>query len=102
MGGDFGPNSGTTDTNFIIDGILFPDRTAHPSYYEAQRLQQPVEFDLVHMGEETSHAIVEFSIRNRQTFRSLSWLTLHWSVLNATGARSSVFGGDVPVSSAAP
>ncbi|MCL6413823.1 beta-galactosidase, partial [Pantoea agglomerans] len=41
-GGDFGdmPN----DRQFCLDGLLFPDRTPHPSLYEAQRAQQHIQF----------------------------------------------------------
>ena len=34
-GGDFGRESGRQDRNFIVDGILFPDRTPHPAYQDA-------------------------------------------------------------------
>ena len=33
-GGDFGKLSGKQDRNFIVDGILFPDRTPHPAYQD--------------------------------------------------------------------
>ncbi|MFL9709098.1 glycoside hydrolase family 2 TIM barrel-domain containing protein, partial [Aeromonas veronii] len=38
-GGDFGdtPN----DRQFCCNGLLFPDRTPHPSLFEAKRAQQP-------------------------------------------------------------
>ena len=41
-GGDFGdlPN----DNNFCINGLLAPDRTPHPHYYEVQYVYQPVHF----------------------------------------------------------
>ena len=36
FGGDFGPSSGKQDSHFVLDGILFPDRSPHPAYYESQ------------------------------------------------------------------
>ncbi len=41
-GGDFGdrPN----DSNFCINGLVGPDRTPHPHYYEVQYVYQPLSF----------------------------------------------------------
>ncbi|MBO4268872.1 MAG: DUF4981 domain-containing protein, partial [Bacteroidaceae bacterium] len=43
-GGDFGdrPNDG----NFNNNGIIAPDRTPHPHYYEVQYVYQPIDFKL--------------------------------------------------------
>ena len=43
-GGDFGdkPNDGS----FCINGLLAPDRTPHPHYYEVQHVYQPLQFML--------------------------------------------------------
>lgn len=43
-GGDFGdmPNDG----NFLINGLLAPDRTPHPHYYEVKHAYQPLHFSL--------------------------------------------------------
>ena len=42
-GGDFGdkPNDG----RFCINGLLAPDRTPHPHYYEVQHVYQPLAFE---------------------------------------------------------
>ena len=42
-GGDFGdkPNDG----NFNINGLVAPDRTPHPHYYEVQHVYQPITFE---------------------------------------------------------
>ena len=44
-GGDFGdkPN----DANFVLNGLVAPDRTPHPHYYEVRHAYQPVLFDRV-------------------------------------------------------
>ena len=41
-GGDFGdkPNDG----QFCLNGLLAPDRTPHPHYYEVQKVYQPLQF----------------------------------------------------------
>lgn len=43
-GGDYGdlPN----DSNFCINGLLAPDRTPHPHYYEVQHVYQPLDFSM--------------------------------------------------------
>jgi beta-galactosidase len=44
-GGDFGdmPNDG----NFVINGLLAPDRTPHPHYYEVKHIYQPIHFEKI-------------------------------------------------------
>jgi beta-galactosidase len=44
-GGDFGdmPNDG----NFVINGLLAPDRTPHPHYYEVKHVYQPLNFEKI-------------------------------------------------------
>ena len=44
-GGDFGdmPNDG----NFVINGLLAPDRTPHPHYYEVKHIYQPLNFEKI-------------------------------------------------------
>ena len=47
-GGDFGdrPNDG----RFCINGVVGPDRTPHPHYYEVQYVYQPLKFELEQDG----------------------------------------------------
>lgn len=44
-GGDFGdtPNDG----NFVLNGLLAPDRTPHPHYYEVRHVYQPIHFEKI-------------------------------------------------------
>jgi beta-galactosidase len=44
-GGDFGDD--VNDRQFCINGLLFPDRTPHPSLYEAKYSQQQMQFTLM-------------------------------------------------------
>ena len=56
-GGDFGdmPNDG----NFVINGLLAPDRTPHPHYYEVKHVYQPLKFELLNVNEEDCYAYVK-------------------------------------------
>ena len=67
-GGDFGdmPNDG----NFVINGLLAPDRTPHPHYYEVKHVYQPVHFDLLDYDKNTGVAHVK--VTNRDFFTDLS------------------------------
>ena len=58
-GGDFGdmPNDG----NFVINGLLAPDRTPHPHYYEVKHVYQPLKFELLKEDEEEGCAYVKVS-----------------------------------------
>ena len=58
-GGDFGdmPNDG----NFVINGLLAPDRTPHPHYHEVKHVYQPLKFELLNVDEEEGCAYVKVS-----------------------------------------
>jgi len=58
-GGDFGdmPNDG----NFVINGLLAPDRTPHPHYFEVKHVYQPIKFELLDVDEEECYAYVKVS-----------------------------------------
>jgi len=68
-GGDFGdvPNDG----NFCINGLIAPDRTVHPHYYEMKKIYQPVYFSLE--GKTCT-------IRNWYAFLDLSHLAFSWEL----------------------
>lgn len=71
-GGDFGevPH----DSNFVIDGMVMPDRTPSPALIEYKKIIEPV---LVEEGR-LKDGIV--SITNRYNFRNLNHLSASWSV----------------------
>ena len=58
-GGDFGdmPN----DANFVINGLVAPDRTPHPHYYEVKHVYQPLKFELMDVDEDGCYAYVKVS-----------------------------------------
>ena len=72
-GGDFGdvPN----DANFVTDGIVWPDRTAHPGLYEFKYLARPYKVEAVDLP----HGLVR--IISRQYFSSLEWLRGEWELI---------------------
>jgi beta-galactosidase/beta-glucuronidase len=72
-GGDFGddPNDG----NFVITGLLFPDRTPSPALSELAKAQQPVDINLVDPAG-------KLEISNHFDFLALSDLEASWSLLD--------------------
>ncbi len=67
-GGDFGdePNNG----NFVMDGMVWPDRRPKPAMWEHRHLAAPVR--IAGDGPDLGHGHVQVS--NHQHFRDLSWL----------------------------
>eukprot|EP00189_Rhodosorus_marinus_P000880 CAMPEP_0113962862 /NCGR_PEP_ID=MMETSP0011_2-20120614/6180_1 /TAXON_ID=101924 /ORGANISM="Rhodosorus marinus" /LENGTH=1193 /DNA_ID=CAMNT_0000974821 /DNA_START=14 /DNA_END=3595 /DNA_ORIENTATION=+ /assembly_acc=CAM_ASM_000156 len=74
-GGDYGDK--VNDGNFNINGIIFPDRSLHPSALEAKACQQPVQFRCVEIG--TSHVILD--IFNENLFTDIGYLEFRWEVM---------------------
>jgi len=72
-GGDFGdePN----DANFVCDGLVWPDRKAHPGLLEFKKLAQPVAVRLK-KGKQ-----LQLEITNKDHFRTLNWLAGEWEML---------------------
>lgn len=85
-GGDFGdqPNDGS----FVIDGLVFPDRTPSPGLTEYKKVLEPV------MAEAVDLALGRVKLTNRYDFLSLDFLALSWT-LTADG--SIVQAGNLPV-----
>ncbi|MCL6625013.1 MAG: DUF4981 domain-containing protein [Alicyclobacillus shizuokensis] len=84
-GGDFGdePN----DSNFVIDGLVMPDRTPSPGLHELKKVMEPVKVEAVDLQTGV------FKIINRYDFISLGHLRLVWSIVAdgkvlETGAQS--------------
>ena len=69
-GGDFGdtPN----DRQFCMNGLVFPDRTPHPTLYEAQRAQQFFQFRLVSTTPLVIEATSEYLFRHSDN-EKLRW-----------------------------
>ena len=85
-GGDFGdqPN----DRQFCINGLVFPDRTPHPTLYEAKRAQQFFQFEL------TSTAPLTITLTSEYQFRKTDNEYLYWTV---TEDGYVILQGDAPM-----
>ena len=71
-GGDFGdePNDG----NFVIDGLVFPDRTPSPGLIEYKKVLEPIKVDAVDV------LSGKISITNLYDFISLDHIIVAWNV----------------------
>ena len=90
-GGDFGdqPNDG----NFVIDGLLFPDRKPSPGLVEYKKVIEPVVLES--FDAETGIA----TLRNRYDFIGLDALQANWSLCSAAGTLQ---GGAISLPSIEP
>lgn len=86
-GGDFGdqPN----DSNFVIDGMVMPDRTPSPALLEYKKVIEPVKIEAVDLEK----GIIR--IRNRYDFADLNHLAASWSI-HAEGELESTGTIDLP------
>ncbi|WP_050996065.1 glycoside hydrolase family 2 TIM barrel-domain containing protein [Catenovulum agarivorans] len=71
-GGDF--NDNPNDINFVIDGLVWPDRTPHPALFEFKKLAQPVTI------KQNPVNPTVFTITNKQYFTTTRWLKFSWVV----------------------
>jgi beta-galactosidase len=85
-GGDFGPPGTPSDGNFLFNGLVAPDRTPHPHYYEVKKVYQPVDTRIL----DPSGRI---RVVNRYDFRDLGGLTLRWII---TADADTLARGDGP------
>lgn len=76
-GGDFGdqPN----DYNFVLDGLMLPDLTPSPSYFDIQKNQEPLKLTSLDLGNGV------FLIENKNTYQSLENIELSWDYTNRHG-----------------
>lgn len=66
-GGDYGVNM-PSDGNFMINGIIFPDRTPHPALYEVKKGHESVKFKPLSLKQDKLRILVE----NLYDFTNLS------------------------------
>jgi beta-galactosidase len=74
FGGDYGPRDVPSDGNFCCNGVVGPDRTPRPAYYELKKVYQFVKF----LPSDLAAGRIE--IRNRYDFISLDRLDLVWEL----------------------
>lgn len=74
-GGDFGDE--INDRQFCINGLIFPDRTVHPTLEEAKYCQRMITVSL----QEQTKARCTLLVNNENLFRSTDNEQLNWSLL---------------------
>ncbi|HEX8322973.1 MAG TPA: glycoside hydrolase family 2 TIM barrel-domain containing protein [Tepidisphaeraceae bacterium] len=91
-GGDFGEKE--HDAAFCNNGIIYPDRTVHPTYYEAKWCHQRVATERVALASDT----LTLDIHNRYDHISLAHLAGRWRLLEdgVETAAGELSPGDVP------
>ncbi len=72
-GGDFGEQ--IHDNDFCINGLIWPDRTPHPSLWEYKKVLQPVSVQAIDLEQ----GLIE--IANKQDFTTLDWLDGAWELV---------------------
>ena len=72
-GGDLGGAALQNDNNFCLNGIVNPDRTAHPSLYETKKVYQNIKFKLV---DKTG----QIEIKNMYDFTNLNTFDFSWQL----------------------
>jgi len=73
-GGDFGPPDTPSDSNFLINGLVGPDRSVHPGLLEVKKVYQYIKFK----AEESPDL---FSIYNNYDFISLDRFDFSWEMV---------------------
>ena len=73
-GGDFGPPDVPSDGNFCINGLVFPDRSPHPSLFEVKKVYEYIDV------KESDLNKGEFKIFNKYDFTLLSDFKMNWQI----------------------
>lgn len=73
-GGDLGGYDLQNDNNFCLNGVVNPDRTAHPSLYEVKKVYQYIKFKPLNLKEG------EISIKNIYDFTNLNEYAFDWKL----------------------
>jgi beta-galactosidase len=74
-GGDWGPEGTPSDNNFLINGIVQPDRKPNPHAWEMKHVYQSIKFKSFDLAKG------ELTLVNGYFFRDLSNYTLKWLLL---------------------
>lgn len=73
-GGDYGPPEIPTGGTFCINGLVWPDRSPHPSLAEVKKVYQHAGFELADPGSGM------LKVTNKYAFRDLADFLLKWQV----------------------
>ena len=74
-GGDLGGENLQNDKNFCLNGVVNPDRTAHPALYEVKKVYQYIKFKAANLKNG------EIEIKNIYDFTNLSDYKFTWVLL---------------------
>jgi beta-galactosidase len=74
-GGDLGGFELQNDNNFCLNGVVNPDRTAHPALFEAKKVYQYIKFKNVDASKG------KFEIKNMYDFTNLKEFDFSWTLL---------------------
>ncbi|WP_189637884.1 glycoside hydrolase family 2 TIM barrel-domain containing protein [Thalassotalea sp. HSM 43] len=72
-GGDFEPEGVHNDGNFVLNGLVNPDRTPHPALFEVKKIYQELHF--ISLGQGT------FELFNEKFFTDSSDTELEWRLI---------------------
>jgi len=75
FGGDLGGQDLQNDDNFCLNGIVNPNRSAHPSLYEVKKVYQYVKFD------SKNPKSGKISLTNKYDFTNLSEYDFSWRLM---------------------
>lgn len=73
-GGDYEPSGVSHDGNFLMNGVLNPDRTGKPSLMEVKKVYQNIKFFGANLLNGT------FLIKNEFFFTNLNKFDIHWKI----------------------
>jgi len=71
-GGDFGEPGIPSDGNFVINGLVLPDRSPEPSLYEVKKVHQDVHFSAINIKKGQIEVYNEFFFKNLNDYE-LQW-----------------------------
>ncbi|WP_083601995.1 glycoside hydrolase family 2 TIM barrel-domain containing protein [Thalassotalea sp. PP2-459] len=71
-GGDFGVPGTPSDGNFVLNGIVLPDRTPEPSLYEIKKVHQDIQITAIDLSKGKIRLFNEFFFKDLSTYK-LSW-----------------------------
>ena len=75
FGGDYGPSDVPSDSNFCMNGIVFPDRSPQPALEEVKKVYQNIAFEPVPFYAN------RVRIQNKYSFISLAGMDVHWELM---------------------
>jgi beta-galactosidase len=73
-GGDFGPPDTPSDGNFLLNGVVSPDRRPHPSLWEVKKVYQYIDMEHFNIRGRT------VTVTNDYDFKTLDDVMLIWSI----------------------